>query len=314
MAAYHKEKMYIVKQREAGVQLNAEQAAWKDDTDDDSEEQEKKHLYVHGNIFMRLYSRCSDNSGPIYDDEPIHKDKTIMTTIMCLPWKMNILATELVMPYRLAELRVTPQVSLLLHGYMCSGDMSRVNRDAVSTVCENEIFVFDEKFLALDSIGRWCFSCTFTSDASFRGSFGWLGMDLMALLDYGHGLSIAVLQLGKNEQIKLDRLCQSKMSFHQALNLIFELDDAAVGCTQDILRQSDCLTGVAKSLGSRSSYHRRLGSKVLLVTGLTWSYGRENRTQRSQNPMPHGFGLLLDPLIPVLAEQIKKSCFADLSE
>nr|GEY01490.1 hypothetical protein [Tanacetum cinerariifolium] len=34
---------------------------------------------------------------------------------------------------------------------------------------------------------------------------------------------------------------QSKMSFHQALNLIFELDEAAVGCTQDILRKIDCL-------------------------------------------------------------------------
>ncbi|GKA71598.1 hypothetical protein Tco_0777737 [Tanacetum coccineum] len=31
---------------------------------------------------------------------------------------------------------------------------SLVNRDAVSTVCENEIFVFDEKFPALDSITR----------------------------------------------------------------------------------------------------------------------------------------------------------------
>nr|GEY71076.1 hypothetical protein [Tanacetum cinerariifolium] len=31
---------------------------------------------------------------------------------------------------------------------------SLVNRDAVSTVCENEIFVFDEKFPALDSIPK----------------------------------------------------------------------------------------------------------------------------------------------------------------
>ncbi|GJU99737.1 hypothetical protein Tco_1329008 [Tanacetum coccineum] len=31
------------------------------------------------------------------------------------------------------------------------------------------------------------------------------------------------------------------MSFHQALDLIFELDKAAVGCTQDILRQRDFL-------------------------------------------------------------------------
>ncbi|GJX17591.1 hypothetical protein Tco_0218423 [Tanacetum coccineum] len=31
------------------------------------------------------------------------------------------------------------------------------------------------------------------------------------------------------------------MSFHQALDLILELDKAAVGCTRDILRQRDCL-------------------------------------------------------------------------
>ncbi|GKD23554.1 hypothetical protein Tco_1225257, partial [Tanacetum coccineum] len=31
---------------------------------------------------------------------------------------------------------------------------SRVNRDAVSTICENENFVFDEKFPALDSINK----------------------------------------------------------------------------------------------------------------------------------------------------------------
>ncbi|GKA12403.1 hypothetical protein Tco_0691949, partial [Tanacetum coccineum] len=34
---------------------------------------------------------------------------------------------------------------------------------------------------------------------------------------------------------------ESKVSFHQALNLILELDEAAIGCTWDILRQSDCL-------------------------------------------------------------------------
>nr|GFD24574.1 hypothetical protein [Tanacetum cinerariifolium] len=34
-AAYHKEKMLLCKQDEAGIQLNAEQADWRDDTDDD---------------------------------------------------------------------------------------------------------------------------------------------------------------------------------------------------------------------------------------------------------------------------------------
>nr|GEZ12233.1 hypothetical protein [Tanacetum cinerariifolium] len=31
------------------------------------------------------------------------------------------------------------------------------------------------------------------------------------------------------------------MSFHQALNLILKLDEAAIGCTRDILRQRDFL-------------------------------------------------------------------------
>nr|GFD44276.1 hypothetical protein [Tanacetum cinerariifolium] len=39
-AAYHREKMLPCKQKEAGLQLNAEQADWRDDTDDESDDQE----------------------------------------------------------------------------------------------------------------------------------------------------------------------------------------------------------------------------------------------------------------------------------
>ncbi|GJV67376.1 reverse transcriptase domain-containing protein [Tanacetum coccineum] len=46
-AAYHKEKMLLCKQEEAGVQLNAEQADWKDDTDDESEDQELEAHYMY---------------------------------------------------------------------------------------------------------------------------------------------------------------------------------------------------------------------------------------------------------------------------
>ncbi|GJS07480.1 hypothetical protein Tco_0364276 [Tanacetum coccineum] len=45
--AYHKEKMLLCKQEEAGVQLNAEQADWKDDNDDESEEQELEAHYMY---------------------------------------------------------------------------------------------------------------------------------------------------------------------------------------------------------------------------------------------------------------------------
>ncbi|GJY58434.1 reverse transcriptase domain-containing protein [Tanacetum coccineum] len=57
-AAYHKEKMLLCKQEETGVQLNAEQADWKDDTDDESEDRIGSTLYVHGTD-SRSYSRSS---------------------------------------------------------------------------------------------------------------------------------------------------------------------------------------------------------------------------------------------------------------
>ena len=37
-AAYHKEKMLLCKQEEAGFQLNADQADWKNDTDEEAED------------------------------------------------------------------------------------------------------------------------------------------------------------------------------------------------------------------------------------------------------------------------------------
>ncbi|GKA67281.1 hypothetical protein Tco_0767089 [Tanacetum coccineum] len=58
-AAYHKEKMLLCKQEEAGVQLNAEQADWKDDTDDESEEQELEAHYMYMAQIYDSYSRFS---------------------------------------------------------------------------------------------------------------------------------------------------------------------------------------------------------------------------------------------------------------
>ncbi|GJX01806.1 retrovirus-related pol polyprotein from transposon TNT 1-94 [Tanacetum coccineum] len=72
-AAYHKEKMLLCKQEEAGVQLNAEQADWKDDTDDESEEQELEAHYMYMAQIQEVTPDPVDNSGPIFDDEPMHK-------------------------------------------------------------------------------------------------------------------------------------------------------------------------------------------------------------------------------------------------
>nr|GFC73316.1 hypothetical protein [Tanacetum cinerariifolium] len=46
-AAYHREKMLLCKQEEAGIQLNAEQADWRDDTDDELDDQELEAHYMY---------------------------------------------------------------------------------------------------------------------------------------------------------------------------------------------------------------------------------------------------------------------------
>nr|GFD55374.1 hypothetical protein [Tanacetum cinerariifolium] len=44
-AAYHREKMLLCKQEEAKIRLNAEQADWRDDTDNELEDQELEAHY-----------------------------------------------------------------------------------------------------------------------------------------------------------------------------------------------------------------------------------------------------------------------------
>ncbi|GKC86957.1 hypothetical protein Tco_1147606 [Tanacetum coccineum] len=44
--AYHKEKMIMCKQEEAGIQLSAEQTDWRDDTDDEPEDQQLEAHYL----------------------------------------------------------------------------------------------------------------------------------------------------------------------------------------------------------------------------------------------------------------------------
>nr|GFB77788.1 hypothetical protein [Tanacetum cinerariifolium] len=45
-AAYHREKMLLCKQKEAEIQLNAEQADWRDGTDDESKDHELEAHYI----------------------------------------------------------------------------------------------------------------------------------------------------------------------------------------------------------------------------------------------------------------------------
>nr|GEZ73711.1 hypothetical protein [Tanacetum cinerariifolium] len=72
-AAYHGEKMLLCKQEEAGIQLNAEQADWKDDTDDEFEDQELEAHYMYMAQIQEVTPDGADNSGPIFDSEPLQK-------------------------------------------------------------------------------------------------------------------------------------------------------------------------------------------------------------------------------------------------
>nr|GEY80474.1 integrase, catalytic region, zinc finger, CCHC-type, peptidase aspartic, catalytic [Tanacetum cinerariifolium] len=72
-AAYHRKKMLLCKQEEVGIQLNAEQADWRDDTDDD--ELEDQELEAHYMYMAQLQEVSTDvaDSRPIFDDEPLQK-------------------------------------------------------------------------------------------------------------------------------------------------------------------------------------------------------------------------------------------------
>ncbi|GJU17501.1 hypothetical protein Tco_1145467 [Tanacetum coccineum] len=72
-ATYHKEKMLLYKQAKAGVQLNAEKTDWKDDTDDESDDQELEAHYMYMAQIQKVTPDAVDNFRPIFDDEPLHK-------------------------------------------------------------------------------------------------------------------------------------------------------------------------------------------------------------------------------------------------
>nr|GEU62344.1 copia protein [Tanacetum cinerariifolium] len=62
------EKMLLCKQEEAGIQLNAEQADRRDDTDDESAH------YMYMAKLQEVTPDATDDSGPIFDTEPVQKN------------------------------------------------------------------------------------------------------------------------------------------------------------------------------------------------------------------------------------------------
>nr|GEZ26293.1 reverse transcriptase domain-containing protein [Tanacetum cinerariifolium] len=71
--AYHREKMLLCRQEEAGIQLNVEQADWRDDTDDECEDQELEAHYMYMEKLQEVTPDTAKNSRPIFDSEPLEK-------------------------------------------------------------------------------------------------------------------------------------------------------------------------------------------------------------------------------------------------
>ncbi|GKD22723.1 hypothetical protein Tco_1224426 [Tanacetum coccineum] len=71
--AYHKDKMLLCKQEEVGIQLSAEQADWRDDTDDEPGDQELEAHYLYIEKIQEVTPGDAENSRPIFDTEPLQK-------------------------------------------------------------------------------------------------------------------------------------------------------------------------------------------------------------------------------------------------
>nr|GFA91506.1 hypothetical protein [Tanacetum cinerariifolium] len=64
--------MLLCKQEESGIQLNAEQADWRDNTNDESDDQELEAHYMYMAKIQQVSPKV-DDSGPIFDKEPEQK-------------------------------------------------------------------------------------------------------------------------------------------------------------------------------------------------------------------------------------------------
>ncbi|GJX66654.1 hypothetical protein Tco_0300997 [Tanacetum coccineum] len=67
-------EMLLCKQEEAEFQFNAEQADWRDDIDDEPDDRELEAHYMYMAQIKKVNPDVADNSRPIFDTEPLHKE------------------------------------------------------------------------------------------------------------------------------------------------------------------------------------------------------------------------------------------------
>nr|GFD48623.1 hypothetical protein [Tanacetum cinerariifolium] len=84
-AAYHREKMLLCKQEEAGIQLNAKHADWRDDTDDDElEDQELEAHYMYMNVITDSLDMSDDREeiDQNDDDNDLAKERELLASLI----------------------------------------------------------------------------------------------------------------------------------------------------------------------------------------------------------------------------------------
>ncbi|GJU57323.1 hypothetical protein Tco_1235089 [Tanacetum coccineum] len=77
---YHKEKMILCKQEEAGVQLNSEQVDWRDDTDDEHEDQELEAHYL--NITTDSVDMSTNREEADQDDDDLARECDLLDSLI----------------------------------------------------------------------------------------------------------------------------------------------------------------------------------------------------------------------------------------
>ncbi|GKA33027.1 hypothetical protein Tco_0719394 [Tanacetum coccineum] len=127
--AYHKDKMLFCKKEEAGIQLSAKQVDWRDDTDDEPEDQELEAHYLYMAQIQEVTPDVADNSGPIFDTEPLQKEHGD-TNITTDPLDMSINGGEAVQDEDENLAREHDLLASLINKLKCEIDDSK-NRNKI---------------------------------------------------------------------------------------------------------------------------------------------------------------------------------------
>nr|GFB81741.1 integrase, catalytic region, zinc finger, CCHC-type, peptidase aspartic, catalytic [Tanacetum cinerariifolium] len=144
--------MLLCKQEEAGIQLNVEQADWRDDTDDD--ELEDRELEAHYMYMAQLQEVSLDaaDSGPIFDDEPLQKLVEIVLFIVDFGCSKHMTGNDLLTGSRGSDLYFIslqdtncPNLICLMakasssQAWLWHRHLSHLNLDTINLLSKNDI-------------------------------------------------------------------------------------------------------------------------------------------------------------------------------